>query len=688
MAQTLDINSSTTREYIKIILEVTSERDLYLWATTHPEGNYNHTTSFGLYFIDREHSASLRSTYDGFSGSTNSVGSIDILRNRLEACVASSPKEQQVIGKGNFVPTRLVEVRQLKANTREKAVRVVSTKDLLIKPPYLTLSHRWGGNPQLRLLTTNNKSMHERIAWNTIPRTYADALQLTLSLGYHYVWIDALCIIQDDMEDWNEQAAEMGDIYRNTDMNIYASASTDESSGIFKHRDPISLGILVRASNWPGMLESYLDVQPDLRVIYRYHRGDRNTHLGSRGWVLQEEFLAPAVAYFDNHGIYWACHHGSAPEFPQTNRHVCALDEEYWDMRELDPSNGTEPPGTLQAFELPIAIKRLFNFGLSNFSENPTPSRRWTILLWREVIRAYTNCDLTYDLDKLSAISGIAREIGKVLGWSANEYAAGMWKPILLSQLLWGRYLVDGKKPSFVERPREYIAPSWSWASLKGPVTLDPTCLGDEEKEPRRIEYISSLQDLHVSRSANPFGPVTGGFIVLKSQTWKLTLLQVIPSSHPWGITYGVFAMVCGHQVKIPLFLDGETMDTGTVVFLTLRAIIAWKRRTQHDKFKAGLDVDGLMLLPTGNRGEYVRIGWASVVFRKFVHECRVGHNLDEENYLEVHHDEVSHLSESARRLIRKQDKSKEERNKIWLDGDLDEASKQMKDPNYTIRIV
>ncbi|XXG99245.1 hypothetical protein Hte_005582 [Hypoxylon texense] len=604
----LDIDIDTAREYIEIRTRVISQHHVNLYASTDIEEDRNYEAEFNLTFSNRKYGICSISEYDGLTCSTNGAKSIDVLRKRLKACIGLSPEEQQGMNRDHFVPTRLIEVKLLDSDTQEKSFRVVETRDLSIKPHYLTLSHRWGENPKLRLLTTNHKSLHGYMTWDEIPRTYADAFQLALLLGYNYVWVDALCIVQDDTKDWHAQAAEMGDVYRNTDMNIYASASTDENSGIFKRRDPTLSGITIGAYNWPGMLASYFDLQPTHYATYSYHRGRRTSQLGSRGWVLQEEFLAPAVAYFGGHGIFWACHHGAAGELSEKDGHACALEDE----------DGMLDPDSMDGYGLSIVTKRLFNPRSSTSFAYSGLSQRMKMILWRRIIEVYSECDLTYDRDKLSAISGIAQEVGKLLGWLASDYMAGMWKPIFLSELLWGGYYRDGVPAGVIEHPKEYVAPSWSWASLRGPVTLDLTSLGNEE--PDRIEYISSLLAIHVSRSANAFGPVTGGFIVLKSQVWRLDLLQIKAANGIIPGTDGVFAMSCGHQVTFRLSIDVKAIGLWTPVFLVLRAARVQKRWLRHAEFGVYMNIDGLLLLPTNKRGEYPLLRYHSITQGEVIH--------------------------------------------------------------------
>jgi hypothetical protein len=84
---------------------------------------------------------------------------------------------------------------------------------------------------------------------------------------------------------------------------------------------------------------------------------------------------------------------------------------------------------------------------------------------WNEILKAYTNCSLTKETDKLVALSGITQEIANCLQYN---YLAGLWKERLERQLLW-----TCRPPNKGTRPSTYIAPSWSWASVVG-VAIQP----------------------------------------------------------------------------------------------------------------------------------------------------------------------------------------------------------------------
>ena len=99
---------------------------------------------------------------------------------------------------------------------------------------YTCLSHCWGTRPLIRTLKSNvDQFKKDGIPWDSIPKTFQDAISVTGSLGVSYIWIDSLCIVQDDAEEWNIESANMADIYMGACLTIGATGAVDSSGGLF-----------------------------------------------------------------------------------------------------------------------------------------------------------------------------------------------------------------------------------------------------------------------------------------------------------------------------------------------------------------------------------------------------------------------------------------------------------------------
>lgn len=107
-----------------------------------------------------------------------------------------------------------------------------------LRVPYATLSHCWGDINILRLLKSNVENLHKDIAITDICLSFRQAMYTAYTLGLRYIWIDSLCIIQDDSQDWLTEASKMADIYKHAVLNIAASSARNGNEGCFRDRDP------------------------------------------------------------------------------------------------------------------------------------------------------------------------------------------------------------------------------------------------------------------------------------------------------------------------------------------------------------------------------------------------------------------------------------------------------------------
>lgn len=192
-----------------------------------------------------------------------------------------------------MLPTRLVHV----ALDESLPAKLVESVNLDPTTTYLTLSHCWGDHLPMKLSKSNLNSLKQSINTEDLPPTFKDALAVTRSLGMKYMWIDALCIIQDSPEDWQKESAQMCHIYENSFCTISATVSRSSFEGIFRERNslvvqsiPLKIGgkmrNIVQRDAWEHKVE--------------------NSPLNKRAWVLQEKILSPRNLHFTNQ-IFWQC---------------------------------------------------------------------------------------------------------------------------------------------------------------------------------------------------------------------------------------------------------------------------------------------------------------------------------------------------------------------------------------------
>lgn len=380
-------------------------------------------------------------------------------------------------------------------HTEHTSVRLQISELDSPKETYVSLSHCWGKTKMVRLLKSNIDAFQKAIPEHELSKTFQEAIVITRKLGYKFIWIDSLCIIQDSVEDWQQEAAIMGDVYRNAALNIAATSSSDGSGGCFSDRNPIIAQPCTMEAGWEGIAGHY---QIHDSALWRH--GVTRAPLNTRAWVVQEMSLAKRVLHFGKDQLFWECDH----------RMACEIYPEGIPVTQLEITS------------------RIDSFLLNNFEGNRLRcfSEEWVGLLkpkphlrcydlWSNVVVAYTKCDLSHPTDKLIAISGLAKEIRKLAN---DQYLAGLWRKHLPHHLLW-----------FVEKPlasvaspgaQTYCAPSWSWASTVGQVMDHPVTLLKGEK------ILIDILDVHVeTATADTTGQCVGGSIklrgILKPVQWS-----------------------------------------------------------------------------------------------------------------------------------------------------------------------
>jgi hypothetical protein len=136
--------------------------------------------------------------------------------------------------KREYLPIRLLDVED---SSRDN-IRLVSTDGRKISAPvnYFALSHCWGDAVNKKLTKQNIGQMMNAIPIESLSQNFRDAIFITRKMGLKYLWIDSLCIVQDDEREWNIQSAVMGLVYSNAACVISATASKDSAGGYFLPR--------------------------------------------------------------------------------------------------------------------------------------------------------------------------------------------------------------------------------------------------------------------------------------------------------------------------------------------------------------------------------------------------------------------------------------------------------------------
>lgn len=170
-------------------------------------------------------------TTEEISTNTESDSCLQCLSEWYMFCLQN---HQQECGHGSsvesFRPTRLLDLNSLLV---EGKVCLVNSDELKGECHYMTLSHCWGSVPLLRHTKLTGPKLRPAMPLEELPQTVRDAIVVVRHLNCQYIWIDSLCIVQDDPEDWNIEASQMYEVYSNAMCNIGATGSSNSSGGLF-----------------------------------------------------------------------------------------------------------------------------------------------------------------------------------------------------------------------------------------------------------------------------------------------------------------------------------------------------------------------------------------------------------------------------------------------------------------------
>ncbi|KAE9376617.1 hypothetical protein N431DRAFT_400864 [Stipitochalara longipes BDJ] len=262
------------------------------------------------------------------------------------------------------------------------------------------------------------------IPLHTMPPLFQDAVIITRNLGYRYLWIDCLCIIQDCPEDWTKESADMGHIYKNCHLSLAAEESQDSLISIFEcsNKDREAS----RAAQCKIEIPAHVPHQSSrLRgkvfcgKLPGYRHGQRFWNLGalsSRAWTLQEMVLPPRILRYMKGYIWWECREAQIGEIETSSSHKDRPAEALNRLKQITRDS-----------ILPKAY-----FHKSNASR-----------LWYSLINEYSSRYITFEEDKFPAISAAAKECRRHL---RQKYKAGLWHKNMLLGLAWSGLVSMGTR--------------------------------------------------------------------------------------------------------------------------------------------------------------------------------------------------------------------------------------------------
>ncbi|KAI1444335.1 heterokaryon incompatibility protein-domain-containing protein [Annulohypoxylon stygium] len=450
---------------------------------------------------------------------------LDWMRQTLRKCEAHN---HQPIA-ANFAPERLIDVSPPNPKLVLRGEYHISQTNSYV-PTYAVLSYCWGPPDDAKSqLTTTNETFEKRrqgIECHEMTQVLKDAIFMTRELGIPYLWIDALCIKQGDMDDWERQSVDMSKIYGNAKVTLCAASSMSCQESFLRQRGArvripfhsilrptitgsfdVQFKYVLRASNGPKIFTR--------RGMDAFDFDLMAANWAGRGWVFQERVSSRSKILFGNSFIHFICDNGSERMSKSFIDSPC--------FKSLSTILNEDTNGLYHAWRS-IVLQRYARFNSSSFTNHT---------------------------DLLPALSGLAQCFHQ---WLQDDFLAGFWRKDLLRSLLWFvRYYVDGGFPphesEFLPSSNSYAVPSWS-------ILGRGYSQGSWKYDWRLKNVRPATQLLYATtdlESGNPFGAITGGRLTIRGKILDFAHLDknaisiinegCIESYYPYELRYNIEAI-------------------------------------------------------------------------------------------------------------------------------------------------
>lgn len=568
----------------------------------------------------------------------------------LTYCRTSHPECQRHNEEG-WYPTRLIDVLSPQETIPQTAgpfiadllkaligdlpgIRLIETNGAELSEPYMTLTHRWQDEPTFFTTKENMEQMQRSIDPSRLPVVFEQAVQVARRLGVRYLWIDSLCIIQNDENDKATEISTIGKVYANSLLTVSATAGGGQL--IPTERKPHLIDPCIRVPRWRGTAQ-----KPYLVTDFRFW-DDRiyKSPVNKRCWITQERWLSPRVLHFAFDQLVWECR-----ELEACETFFCGLPKEtkfnkHTGFKQQHPRSGEN--GDVKS-------------ETTNAVDDASETRTRLMMDWRKILETYARTETTNLRDRMVGLSLVADRFRHGLD---DELVAGLWRKTIVGELLW--YVANGRRSNWLSnklhqeatgadwerillsqhyravsesvRIDAALAPSWSWTSVLGDIEMG---VDFEERDESMVDVIDVSLELTVAQE-----PVFGakkGALKLRGRLYPIHLQPAKRSYEPPRLFIGGLSETSprlfeggvadwkepSHWVHLQADQPEEYTDVENSCFLPviLRRQDATTRRKAFEDIGIAassvglenkeevLDVYGLCLKPTGKRGEYSRLG-------------------------------------------------------------------------------
>ncbi|RFN53954.1 het-domain-containing protein [Fusarium flagelliforme] len=494
-------------------------------------------------------------------------------------------------------------MRIIRIDSEGETIRLIETNES-DEGVYAALSHCWGppGVHPVRTTGDTISKYKDATPISELTAVFQDAIWLCKQLHVYDIWIDSLCIIQDDSHDWVTESSKMAQYYSNARFTIAVERSWDSNTHFLRDAEDRWQPLTYSTTDHNGhpvryTIREHYSHEAYLEGLSNYFKRGKEILL-SRGWGLQEAFLSTRLIHFTPSDVMLECRR-TRGYFDAYHRH----DSPGQTIRERLTRLETWPAWLLSE-PVPPAI---------------VLSRQESIhKIWTALINEYTLRTLSFQEDKLPAFGGIASYFTQ---YFSGRYLAGIWEGQIHVGLCW-KVVDTGQTAVRSLALEEPTVPSWSWACLPVGVGVEGRETPIADNFNQNSQVIIHQAECQLSSPNAPFGRVSGGYILLEAPLYKVQIgcVSLSPKHPDWiqhTITWDSDAelsfeptITFRHDTLLAV-QDGKVTKATSGRQLEYLTDVSSFQGTAWVVLLVGLknDVEGLVLGQVGNGPVYQRLG-------------------------------------------------------------------------------
>ena len=228
-------------------------------------------------------------------------------------------------------------------------VRVVKSPEIQFQ--YAALSYCWGYSNPCILEAKTVSQFGQGVPWEDLPETIQDAITSTRELKIRYLWVDALCIVQDSQEDWLTESVKMKDIYIKAHLVLSVDRGESCDAGFLHPRRDPSVTVKVtstgsaeialwKVGGWSKTSghgasssgseaaheEMHKFIIPNSGEVFQ-SMDLAGSCTSQRAWCLQEQLLVTRIVHFTESEMLWECLHDAHCECGGVDEYESSAEE-------------------------------------------------------------------------------------------------------------------------------------------------------------------------------------------------------------------------------------------------------------------------------------------------------------------------------------------------------------------------